>query len=143
MVASLVPPGPVAVSVTAVLPPFRGVPVILPVVVLIFAQLGSPVADQLVTGRFVLSVSEKVLLNAFRIAPGAVCPAVMIGTPSVIVKAILVAAPVPYSFVPVNEAVNEPFVVGVPEINPLAPFNDNPAGKLLPVANSHELIVPV
>jgi hypothetical protein len=36
-----------------------------------------------------------------------------------------------------------PFVVGVPEINPLVPFNDKSEGKLLPLANAHELIVPV
>lgn len=99
---------------------------------MIVAQLGNPVADQLVTGRFVASVSEKVLLNAVPTAPLAVCPAVMIGTPSAIVKAILVAVPAPPPPVAVKEAVNEPLVVGVPEIAPVVVLSDSPAGS--PVA---------
>jgi hypothetical protein len=47
---------------------------------------GNPVALQLVTGRFVLSVSENVLLKAVPTTPDAVCPAVMSGTPSEMVK---------------------------------------------------------
>jgi hypothetical protein len=45
--------------------------------------------------------------------------------------------------IPVKVAEELPFVVGVPEISPLVPFNDNPAGKPLPLAKAHELIVPV
>jgi hypothetical protein len=80
------------------------------------------VAAQLVTGRFVLSVSENILLNAEPTTPDALCPALMIGTPSVIVKAILVAALVPRLLVAVNDAVNEPFAVGVPVIAPVLGF---------------------
>ena len=82
VVGSLVPPGPVAVRVIVVVSTSCGVPVIWPVVVLSVAQLGSPVAAQLVTGRFVLSVSENVLLNDIPTFPEAVCPAVIIGTAS-------------------------------------------------------------
>ena len=79
MVAALVPPGPVAVSEIVVLPVSCGVPVIAPVVVFSVAQLGKPVAAQLVTGRSVLSVSENVLVNAVPTVPEAVCDAVMSG----------------------------------------------------------------
>ena len=128
MVAALVPPGPVAVSEIAALPVSCGVPVIAPVVVLSVAQLGKPVAAQLVTGRFVLSVSENVLLNAVPTVPEAVCDAVMSGTPSVIVKATLLAA-LPPPPVAVKLAVNEPFAVGVPVIAPVVVLRDRPAGN--------------
>jgi hypothetical protein len=85
VVAALVPPGPAAVSVIVALPLSCGVPVIAPVVAFSVAQLGSPVAAQLVAGRFVLSVREKVLLKAVPTTPEAVCDAVMIGTPGKIV----------------------------------------------------------
>lgn len=75
------PPGPVAVSVTVAVPVSCGVPVMVPVLVLITRPAGNPVALQLVTGRFVLSVSENVLLKAVPTLPEAVCPAVMIGVP--------------------------------------------------------------
>ena len=132
VVAALVPPGPVAVSEIVALPISCGVPVIAPVVVFSVAQLGNPVAAQLVTGRFVPSVSEKVLLNAVPTAPEAVCPAVMIGTPSAIVKATLLAALVPPPPVAVKLAVNEPLAVGVPVIAPVVALSDRPAGN--PVA---------
>ena len=89
-------------------------------------------ADQLVTGRFVASVSENVFVNAAPTVPEAVCDVVMIGTPSEIVKAILVAALVPIPFVAVKEAVNEPLAVGVPVIAPVLAFSESPAGS--PVA---------
>jgi hypothetical protein len=139
VVAALVPPGPVAVSEIVALPVSCGVPVIAPVVVFSVAQLGKPVAAQLVTGRFVLSVSENVLLNATPTAPEAVCPAVMIGTPSAIVKAILLAALVPPPPVAVKETVNEPLAVGVPVIAPVLAFSESPEGS--PVADQ-ELIGP-
>ena len=129
VVASLVPPGPVAVSEIVVLPLSCGVPVIAPVVVFSVAQLGNPVAAQLVTGRFVLLVSENVLLNATPKAPKAVCDAVMSGTPSVIVKATLLAALAPTPLVAVKLAVNEPFAVGVPVIAPVVVLSDSPAGS--------------
>jgi len=69
-----------------------------------------------------LLVSENILLNAVPTVPEAVCDAVMIGTPSAIVKAILVAALVPPPLVAVKEAVNEPFAVGVPVIAPVLGF---------------------
>jgi hypothetical protein len=119
----------VAVSVIVVLPASCGVPVTVPVVVFSVAQLGNPVAAQLVTGRFVPSVSEKVLLNAVPTAPEAVCPAVMIGTPSAIVKAILAAALVSPPPVAVKKAVNEPLAVGVPVIAPVLVFSVSPAGN--------------
>ena len=119
-------------SVTVVLPLSCGVPVIAPVVVFSVAQLGSPVAAQLVTGRFVLSVRENVLVKAVPTAPEPVCPAVMSGTPSAIVKAILAAALVPPPPVAVKEAVNEPLAVGVPVIAPVLVFSVSPAGS--PVA---------
>ena len=127
VVASLVPPGPVAVSEIVVLPVSCGVvPVIAPVVVFNVAQLGKPVADQLVTGRLVLLVRENVLENAVPTVPQAVCPAVMIGTPSVIVKATLVGAvnPTPHSsafaiLMGTKLIANEPLVVGVPVIVPV------------------------
>ena len=138
VVASLVPPGPVAVSEIVVLPLSCGVgvPVIAPVVAFSVAQLGSPVAAQLITGRFTLSVSENVWLNAVPTTPEAVCPAVMIGTPSVIVKGMLVAALVPPDPVAVKLAVKEPFVVGVPVTAPVAVLSDKPAGS--PVALQDE-----
>jgi hypothetical protein len=46
----------------------------------------------------------------------------MIGTPSEIVKAILVAALVPLLLVAVKDAVNEPFAVGKPVIAPVLGF---------------------
>jgi hypothetical protein len=91
------------------------------------------VALQLVTGRFVLSVSEKVLLNAVRAIPEADCPAVMIGTPSVIVKAMFVAGLVPLPLVAVKIVVNAPFVVGVPETVPVVVLSVSPEGS--PVAD--------
>ena len=47
------PPGPTAVTATTALAICSGAPVIAPVVALIDAQEGNPVADQLVAGRFV------------------------------------------------------------------------------------------
>ena len=132
VVAVLVPPGPVAVSVTVMLPLLCGVPVIVPVVVLNIAQLGKPVADQPVTGRFALSLSEKVLLNAAPTAPEELCEAVMIGTPSVIAKATPLAAPAPPPPVAVKLAVDEPLAVGVPVIAPVVVLSKSPAGS--PVA---------
>jgi hypothetical protein len=64
--------------------------------------------------------------------PDALCPAVIIGTPSEIVKAILVGALVPLLLVAVNDAVNDPFAAGKPEIAPVLGFCPNPAGN--PVA---------
>jgi hypothetical protein len=77
----------------------------------------------------VLSVSENVLLNAVPTVPEAACDAVMRGTPSVIVKATLLAALVPPPPVAVKLAVNEPFAVGVPVIAPVVVFSDSPAGS--------------
>ena len=137
-VAALVPPGPVAVSVTVVLPLSCGVPVIAPVAAFSVAQPGKPVAAQLVTGRFVLSVSGNVLVNAAPTAPEPVCPAAMMGAPSEIVKAINVpASPIftpssPNLFAAVKRAVNEPFVVGVPDMAPVVALIAIPAGN--PVA---------
>ena len=131
-VAALVPPGPVAVSVAVVLPLSCGVPVIAPVAVLSVAQLGNPVAAHEVTERFTLSVSENVLLNAVPTAPEPVCPAVMMGAPSEIVNATLVATPVPPLPVAVKFAVNKPFVAGVPVIAPVVELIARPAGN--PVA---------
>jgi hypothetical protein len=127
VVAALVPPGPVAVREIVALPVSCGAPVIPPVVVFSVAQLGKPVAAQLVTGRFVLSVSENVLLNAVPTAPEAVCDAVMIGAPSVIVKATLCDEVPPFP-VAKTPAVNEPFAVGVPVIAPKK-LIDSPAGN--------------
>ena len=126
-----VPPRPVAVSCIESLIS-KGVPLISPVEEFMDSPAGSPVADQLVTGRFVASVSENVFVNAAPTVPEAVCDVVMIGTPSEIVKAILVAALVPIPFVAVKEAVNEPLAVGVPVIAPVLAFSESPAGS--PVA---------
>lgn len=57
------PPGPVAVMVGLNSPILVGVPVIKPVLELIERPAGSPVALQLVTGRFALSSTEKAQLN--------------------------------------------------------------------------------
>jgi hypothetical protein len=57
------PPGPVAVMVGLNSPTLVGVPVIAPVLELIESPAGSPVALQLVTGRFPLSSTENVQLN--------------------------------------------------------------------------------
>jgi hypothetical protein len=132
VVAALVPPGPVAVRVTVALPVSCGVPVIVPVVGLIAAQLGKPVADQLVTGRFALSLSEKVFVNAAPTTPEALCPAEMIGTPSVITNDTLRAELAPPPPVAVKLAVDEPFAVGVPVIAPVVVLSKSPAGS--PVA---------
>lgn len=64
LVISLVPPSPVAVRLAENEPIAVGVPVIAPVLALSDAQAGRPVAAHEVTGRFVLSVSENVLLKA-------------------------------------------------------------------------------
>ena len=118
-VAALVPPGPVAASVAVVLPLAVGVPVIAPVVAFSVAQLGNPVAAQLVTGRFALSVSENVLLNAVPTVPEAVCPAVIIGAPNEIVKLTISLAEPPGPATPIVK-LNDPLFVGVPEIKPFA-----------------------
>jgi hypothetical protein len=125
------PPGPVAVSEIVALPLSCGVPVIAPVVVFSVAQLGSPVALQLVTGRFVLSVSEKVLLNAVPTVPEAVCPAVIIGTPARIKNAIgsdslVEAPPAPVAY---TVAVKSPRAVGTPVISPVERSIVSPAGR--------------
>ncbi len=126
------PPGPVAVSVIVALPLSCGVPVIVPVLVLIAIPAGNSVALHEVTDLFVLSVSENVLLNADPTLPEAVWPGVMIGAPSAIVKLTLVALLVPPPPVAVKEAVNEPLAVGVPVISPVVVLIDSPAGS--PVA---------
>lgn len=54
------PPGPVAVMVALNSPTLVGVPVIAPVLELIVSPAGSPVALQLVTGRFSASSTENV-----------------------------------------------------------------------------------
>jgi hypothetical protein len=131
------PPGPVAVSVIVELPLSCGVPVIAPVVVFSASPAGSPVAAQLVTGRFTASVSENVLLNAVPTFPEAVCPAVMSGA-STIVKEILVAALVPLSPVAVKVAVNEPLAVGVPVIAPVVVFSESPVGSA-PLVRAQEV----
>jgi hypothetical protein len=126
------PPGPVAVRVIVVLPLSCGVPVISPVLELMEAQLGSPVADHEVTGRLVLSVSENVFENASPTLPDPVWFGGMIGVPSEIEKLTSVAGLVPPFPVAVMEAVKLPFAVGVPVIAPVLVFSVSPAGK--PVA---------
>ena len=80
-----------------------------------------------------LSVSVNVLLNAVPTVPEAVCPTVMIGAPSEITKATLVAALVPPPPAAVKAAVmGDPETVGVPVISPVAVLSDSPAGS--PVA---------
>ena len=127
-----VPPGPVAVMVIVVLPLSCGVPVIWPLLEVMEAQDGSPVADHEVTGRLVLSVSENVFENASPTLPDPVWPEVMMGAPSAIVKLTLTAGLVPPLPVAVTEAVKLPFVVGVPVIAPVLVFIERPDG--MPVA---------
>jgi hypothetical protein len=123
-----VPPGPVAVMVIVVLPLSCGVPVIWPLLEVMEAQDGSPVADHDVTGRFVESVSENVLENASPTLPAPVWFGGMIGTPSAIVKLTSVAGLVPPFPVAVMEAVKLPFAVGVPVIAPVLVFSERPVG---------------
>ena len=113
-----VPPGPVAVRVIVVLPVSWGVPVIAPVVALRVAQLGNPVALQLVTGRLVESASEKVLLKASPTFPEPVWPGVIDGAPTAIVI-VAVSVSEPPGPVAVIVTSEEPIAVGVPVIAPV------------------------
>jgi hypothetical protein len=81
VVAELTPPGPVAVSVVVNLSVVIGDPVIAPVVVLNVAQLGRPVADQLVAGRFVESDNVGTLLYISPTYPDKVWLPTIIGAP--------------------------------------------------------------
>jgi hypothetical protein len=89
LVTVLAPPGPVALSAIVVDPFVEGYPVISPVVELIVAQLGNPIASQLVAGLFAGSVSENVLENASPIAPKEFCPGVITGSPTAILITIV------------------------------------------------------
>jgi hypothetical protein len=57
---------------------------------------------------------------------------VITGAAIVVIVSVRVALPVPLAFVALSVTVDVPAVVGVPEINPVVPLNDNPAGS--PVA---------
>ena len=124
------PPGPVAVSVIVAVSTSCGVPVIWPVVGLIEAQLGNPVALHEVAGRLAESARVKVLLKAVPTLPEAVWPGVMIGAPPAMVKPTLVASLVPPEPVAVMLALNKPAADGVPKISPES-LIDSPAGKLV------------
>lgn len=126
------PPGPVAVSVMVVMAAAVGIPMIAPVVALRVAHAGKAVAVHEVAGRFVASVSAGVRMKAVPTVPERACPAVMIGAPSEIVKATVLAALVPPPPVAVKLAVDVPLVVGVPVMAPVAVFSASPAGS--PVA---------
>jgi hypothetical protein len=117
--ASLVPPDPVAVSVIVVVPLSCGVPVISPVEALSVAQLGNPVADQLVTGRLVTSESAGLAENAVPTLPVKACPAVMMGAPAEMVKVTGVTALVPPLPTAIKFALKVPLVVGMPVMVPL------------------------
>ncbi len=124
------PPGPVAVSVIVAVSTSCGVPVIWPVVGLIEAQLGNPVALHEVAGRLAESARVKVLLKAVPTLPEAVWPGVMIGAPPAMVKPTLVASLVPPEPVAVMLELNKPAADGVPKISPES-LIDSPAGKLV------------
>jgi hypothetical protein len=117
--ASLVPPDPVAVSVIVVVLLSCGVPVISPVEALSVAQLGNPVADQLVTGRLVTSESAGLAENAVPTLPVKACPAVMMGAPAEMVKVTGVTALVPPLPTAIKFALKVPLVVGMPVMVPL------------------------
>ena len=114
-----VPPGPVAVSVIVVVPLSCGVPVMAPVVAFSAAQLGNPVADQLVAGRLALSVSEGVALKATPTLLGNVCPAGMSGAPAEMVTVTGVTALVPPTPEAERLTTASPVFVGVPVIAPV------------------------
>ena len=119
-VAVPTPPVPVAVRVTVVVALSCGVPVISPVKALISSPAGRPVADQLLTGRFVESVSAGVTLNAAPTLPCKVCPAGMSGAPPAMVKVTVLCVLVPPLPIAAKFAVKEPLVVGVPVMAPVA-----------------------
>jgi hypothetical protein len=117
-------------------PTEAGVPVMLPVAVARLAHAGSPEACQEVAGRLVESVREKVFAKGWPKMPAAVWLAVMIGAPSEIVKATIVAVPIPPLPVAVKLALNEPFAAGVPVIAPVVVLSESPAGS--PVADQED-----
>ena len=131
-VTALVPPEPEAERLTTASPVFVGVPVIAPVVALRVAHVGSELAAHDVAGRFSVSVSAGVTLNAAPTLPVKVCPVGMIGVPAAIASE-AVAVPTP----PVPLAVRVIVVValscGVPVISPVNALIDSPAGR--PVAD--------
>ena len=130
VVASLVPPGPVAVSVIVVLPLSFGVPVIFPVVAFRVAQLGSDEADQLVAGKLPLSVSAGVATKATPTLPVKVCPAGMMGAPAEMVTVTGVTALVPPAPVAEMLIVASPNRA-VPVISPVAVLRVAHGGKEL------------
>jgi len=127
--ASLVPPDPVAVSVIVVVPLSCGVPVMAPVEAFNVAQLGNPVADQVVTGRLVTSESAGIAENAVPTLPVKVWPAGMLGTPAAIVKVTGVLELVPPGPLAETLIVEEPVFVGVPVISPEKVLMEKPSGS--------------
>ena len=124
-----VPPGPVTVSEMVVMPLSCGVPVMTPVVALIIAQLGRPVADQFVAGRPAAFVRSGVLLNAVPTLPVKFCPAVISGSPAEMVKA--TEDPIPTPPGPVAETEADAFCMrfGTPETTLVSWLMPSPAGN--------------
>jgi hypothetical protein len=96
-------------------------------VLLTDSPFGNPVAPKVV-GVFVAVIWYE---NAVPTVPLAAVALVIAGAPAAIVS-VRVAWPVPLPLVALNVTVEVPAAVGVPEINPLVPFTDSPAGN--PVA---------
>jgi hypothetical protein len=115
----LVPPSPMAVKLAVKEPFVVGVPVIAPVLASSDSPTGNPVAAQLVTGRFALSVSERLEgVNATPTLPEKLCPATIIGGPTAI-EIVTSSVSVPPGPVAVSVSVMLPRFCGVPVIAPV------------------------
>lgn len=126
-VAVVVPPVFVAPIVTFEAPVAVGVPVMVPVVVLIDKPTGRPVAEYAV-GVFVATIWY---VNCTSFVALAVNALVIAGTATAVITK--EAVPVPAKFLAPIVTVVTPVTVGVPEIAPVAAFKESPAGKFVAV----------
>lgn len=130
VVAVLVPPGPVAVTLADVVPAAVGVPVICPVEAESVAHAGRPVAVNDVAGRFVELLRATVEEKAVPTVPVKDWPGVIIGVPAATATLTdFESIPAKPSIFTWNSCV--PTAVGEPAITPVLEFNVAQLGKLV------------